>query len=267
MKIRPRFIAVAFAVLLVMALILWSVWQNKGIQSEDGRAASAIDQAGSRLSPELIEVLSKAGSSELIKVWVELDKDEYANKTGKRMFFLIRQYKASGMEKIQREAFDELIPEEIIAVICKYSTGVEPPVELAERHHYLVWYTSELTPSMIKSISNFPGVQRITLYKEASVSYVDPIIASYIAKVAEEYPTYRIKLLTGLAQQFSTETGAPYYSYKSIEQTLQKYSGEIIYNGLTSVHTVAPANLQLVAELSALDEVESIYLNWVHTID
>ncbi len=260
MKIKFRFVAVAVAVLLFITFVLWSVSQDRAVQPEDRHAASAIDQTNSKLSPELMEALEKAEQNDSVKVWVEFDTDEYENKTGESIGLLIRQHKTSGFQKVEREAFNEFLPEEIIAVVKKLG-GVRPPVELVERRPYLAWFAWKLTPSLVNSLATFPGSQKITLYKDAAkLPNADPVLPSYIVKVAEEYPTHRVKLLISLRQQFSTEPPYVYYSYDAISQVLQKHAGKItdVLMGVKSVHAVAPANLQLLAELCALDEVSSI---------
>jgi len=267
MKIKKRFVIMTVIMLIAITFVFSINDLNEAIHSKDDHAASAINQMNPKLSSELMEVLAKAGTNDLIKVWVEFDEDEYENKTGKSICLLFDKYTRSGIDKVRKGAFTELLPEEIVAIISVVGTGVEPPVELAGRHHYLYWYIWELTPNMIKSIVSFPGLQKMTLYKEtARISKASPVLTSYIAKVAQEYPTHRVKLLIDLVRQIDPETGAQSYSYETTSQVLQKYNAEIV-NVLTAVGgvtAIAPTNPQLITELSVLDEIDSIQLSWVY---
>lgn len=264
MKLKSALKLASVATILPIALTLvFYVNQHEPVNPEAGQAALAIDPANTKISPELKDAIAKAEPDELIKVWVEFDAEEYENKTGNPVGSLFRQYTSSGMKKIEAGAFNELIPEEIMAVVCRCSTGVAPTVELYKPG--LVWHIWELTPNMIGSISNFPGLQKITLYKDAAkFPNVDPILTSYIVKVAEEHPTDKIILAVHLAQQFVMEPPYFSYSYDAISQVLQKFGGEItyIYTALHGIDAIVPANLQLIAELSALNEVERIHPVW-----
>jgi hypothetical protein len=251
---------------LIAIVLVASGRLNNAVNTEDGRAASASDQSILRLSPELRQVLATSGADDSIKVWVEFDLDEYENKTGNLATSLISQYKRSAAEKMQRGAVNELLPEEIMAVIFARAQAVEAPVELAKHGLSLIWYIQELTPNMIKSITSFPGLQKMTLYKsQDNIPKIDPVLVSYVAKVLEEYPTCKIKLSIELELQFDAEPGVPNYSYEAIRKVLQKYGGEITGLSLAvkDVDAQSPASMQLLAELSALSEAESAWPNWV----
>jgi hypothetical protein len=114
---------------------------------------------------------------------------------------------------------------------------------------------------MISSIANFSGLQKMSLYKTAD----EPFLISYVKKVAEEYPTYRIELLIRIAEQIDPEKRAFIYNYEPAIQVLQKYGAEIPEDFTTSdyIYAQAPPSLQLITELSNLPDVQSIEPNCV----
>lgn len=207
-----------------------------------------------------------SGPNDLIKVWVELDEEEYEKATG-NSFWVVQHLYGNAREKTRRAAYNELSPEEIVAVISYEGIGVEPPVELANLRHYLYWFEKELTPRMIYSIANFSGLQ-VTLYERPEDADHDSFLVSYVKKAAEEYPAYRIKLVIDIAERFDPMTGAPDYSYELTREVLQKYGAHIVrvWEDLHGMYVEAPSSLSLIAELSKLSEVQSLEPNRVYTI-
>jgi hypothetical protein len=241
MKSRLKLAPIAIVVLIAVGLIaMVLIFRN-----------NTNDAASPTISPELREVLTKSGPNELIKVWVEFDPDEYANKTGTRIVPLVERYKIAAVEKMRSNAFDKFLPGEIIALIyctAYYSKAVAPPIELEEKQFYLTWYTVQLTPTMIESIAGFPGIQKITLFKlPTEIPKVDPILISYIEKVAEEYPGNKITLHIELSM------------YKRAGEIVERYKGSMTYSRGAYMDVVALPNIQLVMELASLPEVSRIF--------
>jgi hypothetical protein len=241
---------------LIVASLVANGMLSNSFNWKDRGAASARD---SRMTAELTQILTKAGANDLIKVWVELDRGEYDNETGSSFSLVLKQY-MSGREKLSRAAYSELLPDEVVAITYYDGEGVEPPVELKKLHPYLDWFLKELTPTMINSIARFPGMQKISLYKAAEDSKNESFMVSYVGKVAEEYPMYRIKLDIDIIGKIDPETAVINYDYESASLVLQKYGAEIVdvWTDLHGIYAWAPPNLQLIAELSSLPEVQYI---------
>jgi hypothetical protein len=185
--------------------------------------------------------------------------------TGINIQSLLIQYSSSAYGKIRQGAFEELLPEEIIAFICGHSKAVQPPVELTQLRPSLEWYVADMTPGMAASIANFSGIQKVTLFKsEAGPSKTDPILTPYIVKVTDQYPTCSVKLLIDLKQQIDP-TGESSYGYEVADKVLQKYGGEVTarWESVHCVLALAPASLELINELSNLDEVALISPNLI----
>jgi hypothetical protein len=263
-KRRSKAMLLLGAGIIVVCLVASGMLSNNIVQRENA-GVSAKDAPS--IPADLAQVLAKAGPNDLIKVWVELDEEEYEKATGNSFWVVQNQY-ANAREKTRRAAYNELSPEEIIAIIHYEGIGVEPPVELANLHHYLYWYVKELTPSMIYSTANFSGLQRMTLYERAEDAEHDSFLVSYVKKVAEEYPAYRIGLSIGIAEQFDPKTDALNYSYELIRGVLQRYGAQKVqvFPDLHSMYVEAPSNLSLIAELSKLPEVQWLEPNRVYTI-
>jgi hypothetical protein len=263
MKTKMKFIVIAILAVLVATVVLTNA-SKSSIAPGNPAAGSANDLTNSKLSPDLRDVLARAGPTQLIVTWVELDKDEYANRAGASIGSLINRYGSNGEQKIQRKAYAELLPEETVAAMCMSAKGVEPPVQLVKQNPHLEWYMEEMTPNMVTSIANFSGIQGMSLAGTlGGNSKVDPILLPYVAKVAEEYPTYSIKLLVDLRGQSNPSTGGNSDDYGAIAQVLQKYGGEIAnrYESVHSLLAIVPANSQLIGDLSTLDEVAMISPN------
>jgi hypothetical protein len=259
-------IILAVTVMTVIAVVAFSNELNVMFDSTEPQKALAFDTGGTMLTAELKEALAKAGPTELIRVWLEFDVSEYERKTGSSIFPLIRQYRDSGMEKILRNAKSELLPEEVMATVYCYSKGVEPPIEILKQEPYLVWYVVELTPSETNSIVGFPGLQKLDLREPSEgSSKVDPIIKPLIAKTAKEYPAYRLVLIIDLYEQINPETAESWCNFEHVDQIVQEHGGQVSehWKSLHSVAALVPPNLQAIAALSSLDDVESISPNWV----
>lgn len=262
-KIKTFF---AIAITMIIGVVAFSNGLNGMSNSTERQRALAFNTGNTMVTAELKEALAKAEPTELIKVWVEFDAYEYECKTGTSIFSLIRQHRDSGMEKILRNAKSELLPEEVMATIYCYSKGVEPPVEILKQKPYLVWYVTELTPNETSSIVGFPGLQKLDLCGPSEGSpKVDPIIRPLTAKIAKEYPTYRLMLIIDLYEQINPETGESWCNFKHVDQIVQEYGGQVSehWKSLHGVAALVPANLQAIAALSSLDDVESISPNWV----
>lgn len=270
MRRKLKFVAITIvAVTAIMSILAGTI--NNAINNRDGQQALAIDQPVSNLSPELKEAVARAGPTELVTTWVEFDGDELENRTGYCTPILIKRYLGTAEEKLGRDAFSELLPEEIMAHVCYYDLAVRPPIELKKRQPYLRWYVADLLPSMIKSVDGFPGIQRITLREQSSeASGIDWLLACVITKVVVEYPSCKILLSIELGEQINFNTGEIGYNYETISDVVQKYGGRITER-LTAVHSMTaevPPSFQLIRELCALDGVSAILPDLtLHMID
>lgn len=259
-----KLLALTTVMFIVLTVIISSSAIGNVNNSINARKGLAKALLGQRVSSELDNTIEEGKHNEYSRVWIEFDPEDYENKTGTSIVQLIKKYKRSGMEKVQAKASSELLASEIIALIYCYAEAIEPPIELVKRQRYLVWYTTYLTPTMINAVADFPGVQKITPFRpQNNISKVDPIFVSYIQKVNEEYPQSRIKLIVGLKDL--PDNVADHVCYENVNEVVRKYGSEIskFWDQYTMMVT-APPSLQLVAELSALQNVQRITPNWVY---
>jgi len=251
--------------MMIVVVVAFGIAVNATFNPKIRQKVFAFDTGNTTLTAELKEALSKAGSTELIRVWLEFDAYEYECKTGTGISSLIRQYRDSGMEKIRRNARSELLAEETMATIYCYSKGVDPPVEILKEKPYLVWFLVELNPGQIDSVVGFPGVQKLDLRALSEGSpKADPILKPLIAKIAKDYPTYRFTLVVDLYEQINLGTGESWCNFESVERIIQEYGGQVTeyWKSFHSIGAVVPPSLQLITTLSSLDDVESISPNW-----
>jgi hypothetical protein len=262
---KSRKIAIVIMVAMVFAFAAFGSMINVVMRSGDGGEALAAGAGKTRLSAGLKEALGKAGRNELLRVWLEFDGTEYQSKTGTSIFSLIRQYRDSGMEKISRNARSELLAEETIATMYCYSKGVDPPVEILKEKPYLVWFVAEMDSAEIDSVIDFPGVQALDLRALSEGSpKADPILKPLIAKIAKDYPICTFTLVVDLYEQINSETGESWCNFKSVEQAIREYGGQVTecWKSLRGIAAVVPPSLQLITTLSSLGDVESISPNW-----
>jgi len=235
--------------------------------NQETSQALAVDTSKTRITAELKDAITKTASDVAINIWVEFDSEEYERRTNSSIFSL-RKYYDSAAKKIMDNMEsgylkNKLLPEEIIATIFFYGKGVEPPVEIAKP--YLTWYYSMgLTSESINSIVDFPGLEEIDLrtLAEDPNGKADPILMSLVTKTAKEYPTYKIRVFIDVNEQPNPETGAFSYNLEQVDQIILKYGGQIVSNWTNELQALIPPSFQLIAELSSLGEVTSIFPNW-----
>ena len=239
------------------------------VNQETSQEALAVDTGETRLTAELKEAMATTAPNEEINIWVEFDADEYGRRTNSSVLSLM-QYRNSGIGKYWNNKKSELLPEEIIAVMFFYGKGVESPLKEGAKFGS-PWYFTGMASSEINSIVDFPGVQEIDLrtspkYDGKAVS----ILMELIAKTAKEYPTYKIRAFVEVRAQPNPETGGLSRNFESANQIILKYGGQVFdqYEWSHDFEALIPPSFELVAELSSLGEVASVFPNWhSHPID
>jgi hypothetical protein len=184
------------------------------------------------------------------------------------MLSQFRECQKSAVAKIERKAFNELLPVEIVAIIYRNYKSLEPPIEVHAHQFYLHWYPVEMTPTQIQAIAGFPGVQKMTLRKssEEISSKVDPMLVPYMAKAAEEYPSYKIQVIVDIRKDLIIDPITGQWSeivdYNGTRDLVQKFSGEITTYWGDGVLANVPPDPQILIPLSQLENVQRIEANW-----
>lgn len=270
-------LVMAVLIITTAATLTLCIELKNYVGPKDSQEALAADPSVSRLSPELREALSRADPDELVSVWMEFDPRGYQKETNSSNGQMLSQFKESGesgFEKIKRKAFNELLPAEIVAIIFRNYKALEPPIEVHAHQFYLHWYPVEMTPSQIQAIAGFPGVQKITLPKpsEEISNKANPILVPYMAKAAQEYPSYKIQIIVDIRKELTVDPNTGQWSeiidYNGTRDLVQKFGGEIATYWSDGVLANVPPDPQILIPISELENVQRIEANWYcHVID